>query len=334
MQYPVSAPKAHDPAWVFSRMGFSCFVILALTTVLQTAASLLITRAAPQWTLHSWYLWAVTFLPMYFVAVPVGTALFRRVPAREPVQSKLSAGRLMILLMMCIGIMYIGNIAGLAVNALFGSVFGLQTENPLNAYVNTTNLFMAFLFMVVLAPIVEEFVFRKLILDRIAVYGEGTAILVSALTFALFHGNFHQLFYAFGLGALFAFLYLRTGRLRYSVLFHMLINFLGGVLGPLLSGMIDADALSGLQTDNPQQAMAQIGPQLSKIMLLGLYGLTMIGLAVAGLVLLIVKRKTFVLMPSERQLQKGTGFRTVLLNPGMLFFFVLSLVLMVLLLVS
>ena len=55
-------------------------------------------------------------------------------------------------------------------------------------------------------------------------YGEKTAIVFSALAFALFHMNLFQFFYAFGLGLIFGYVYTRTSRLRYSVLMHMLID--------------------------------------------------------------------------------------------------------------
>ena len=38
--------------------------------------------------------------------------------------------------------------------------------------------------------------FRKLIIDRMSIYGDKLAIIVSSIAFGLFHGNFYQIFYA------------------------------------------------------------------------------------------------------------------------------------------
>ena len=50
--------------------------------------------------------------------------------------------------------------------------------------------------------------------------------------FGLFHLNLFQFFYAFGLGLMFGYVYMRTSQLRYSIVMHMIINFNGSVLAP------------------------------------------------------------------------------------------------------
>lgn len=323
MEYRLREPVS-NPRRYFSLTGLALFVILAVSTLLQVAGAALIKTAAPQWTLGSWYIWALTFLPLYAVAVPVGYLIFKRIPVKAPLPGKMRIGSLLSYLFMCICVMYIGNIIGLLFNALIERIGNTPVVNPLESYVGATNLFLSVLFMVILAPIVEEYIFRKLIIDRLGIYGEGAAILVSALTFALFHGNFYQFFYAFGLGAMFAFLYLRTGRLRYTVILHMAINFTGGILGPALAKSIDLDRLADISSNNAEEAITFISRELPKLIALSLYLLMMIGFAAAGLVLIIVKRKSFALVPAERQLKKGTAFKVIFLNIGMILFVVLS----------
>ena len=53
-----------------------------------------------------------------------------------------------------------------------------------------------FTFSVVLAPVMEELIFRKVLIDRTIVYGDKAAVVLSGLLFGVFHGNFHQFFYA------------------------------------------------------------------------------------------------------------------------------------------
>lgn len=53
--------------------------------------------------------------------------------------------------------------------------------------------------------------------------------------FGMAHGNFSQFFYAFGIGILWAYVYAKTGKVRYTIGFHMLFNLLGGVITVELS---------------------------------------------------------------------------------------------------
>ena len=231
---------------------------------------------------------------------------------------------------MCFPIMYVGSLIGTLLSAALHTLLGTEITNPLDSYIYGSNIWLAVLFMVLLAPVVEEFVFRKLIIDRVRPYGEGTAVLVSALTFGLFHGNLNQFFYAFGLGAMFAFIYVKTGRLRYPVFLHMFINLLGGVLAPFLLKSIDMDALTQMNQTGLDALLRYASEHLLPLMAFGLYSLVFFSLAIAGLVLLIVRRRAFFLERSPLQPEKGTGFRTIYLNAGMLLFTAGALALFVL----
>ena len=71
---------------------------------------------------------------------------------------------------------------------------------------------------------------RKRVSDQAAAEQQRKAdIVFSALMFGLFHMNLYQFFYAFLLGLVFGYVYLRTRRLRYTVFMHMSINAIGGV---------------------------------------------------------------------------------------------------------
>ena len=55
-----------------------------------------------------------------------------------------------------------------------------------------------FSYVVIIAPIVEEFIYRGAILTALSPYGRGAAVLFSALAFGLMHGNIPQAASAFG----------------------------------------------------------------------------------------------------------------------------------------
>ena len=105
---------------------------------------------------------------------------------------------------------------------------------------------------------------------------------------------FFQFFYAFGLGCLFGLVYVKTGKLIYTVLYHMAINLLGGVLAPWIIEKID---LENLMTIMETIAMAEtpdmtlLEPYAGPLALLLVYDLVIYGTGIAGTILLFRARK-------------------------------------------
>ncbi len=75
-----------------------------------------------------------------------------------------------------------------------------------------------------LPAVVEELVFRGWFVSALQPAGERCALVASALLFGLAHGNLTQMPFAFMLGLLFGWLFLRTGRLWPSMVIHFLNN--------------------------------------------------------------------------------------------------------------
>jgi membrane protease YdiL (CAAX protease family) len=73
---------------------------------------------------------------------------------------KLRFKDLLIFLIMCFPIMYIGNIVGSLLNSALHKLLGTEIGNPLDLYMSSSNLWLAVLFMVILAPVIEEFISR------------------------------------------------------------------------------------------------------------------------------------------------------------------------------
>ncbi len=311
----------------FSGIGLACFVILITSTVLQYAAVLLTRRFAPAWTDQAWFFWAAAFIPLYTIAIPTGITLFRRIPAEHIETRKLRFRDLLVFLVMCFPIMYIGNITGTLISNALHTLLGTEIKNPLDALLRDSNIWLATFVLVILAPVIEEFIFRRLIIDRLRPYGESAGVFISALLFGLFHGNLNQFFYAFGLGALFAFIYIKTGRLRYTIFLHMVINLLGGVLAPLLLKGLDLNSLTQM---NPGTIISFVSEHLPQLIALVLYSLLYFSLAITGLILLIVRRSAFYLGQGPILTGRGTGFKTMFLNPGMALFTAAALALFVL----
>lgn len=112
-------------------------------------------------------------------------------------------------------------------------ISGGEAENStINTLVSGQNI-PAMIMVAVLAPIFEELVFRKLIIDRTRRYGEGMAIIYSAVAFGMFHCNIYQIFYAFAIGLILGYVYLKSGNVILTIIMHMIINGTSSIFAPL-----------------------------------------------------------------------------------------------------
>lgn len=304
----------------FSRIGLSLCAILVITTVLQAlwfTIPTLIGGINNWMTASSWGMWIGSFAPLYLVAIPVCLLIMRKLPAQTPQDNKLETKHFMIFLPICICLMYVGNLVGTFLSALLS---GGNAQNTVADYAMDTNL-LKILVMVILAPLLEEYVCRKQIIDRTRQYGEKLAVFLSALTFGLLHQNLFQFFYAFALGLVFAYIYTRTGRLRYTVLLHSIVNFLGSVVAPWILSLVDMDALANMDPNAaPEELMQLYGKILPGLMVILLYALFLLGMAITGLVLLILKCRQLIWKEADAQLPRGTAVKTAYLNVGMVLY--------------
>lgn len=113
--------------------------------------------------------------------------------------------------------------------------------NNLEDYVGTSKTFLSKISYIVLMAIVpaifEELLFRKAILDYSRKYGNGFAILFSAILFGLFHLNLNQGIFAFLVGILFGIIAVRTSNIKLTVLLHF-FNNLYSAMQVILSGFV------------------------------------------------------------------------------------------------
>lgn len=86
-------------------------------------------------------------------------------------------------------------------------------------------IIMQVLAAVILAPIIEELLFRGLVFKRLDGYiGKIPAMLISSLFFGIYHGNVVQGVYTFVLGMLFVFIYDKYKTIWAPILAHVLAN--------------------------------------------------------------------------------------------------------------
>ncbi|MDE5641535.1 MAG: CPBP family intramembrane metalloprotease, partial [Bifidobacterium castoris] len=208
-------------------VGFTFIIVIwcAITLLLQSAFMWLRSSMA------GWMAIAISDFALCVCAIPIGYQLLRNTPLLTPRRFGLRFSQWFVYLLMCLPIIWVGNLLGTALSALLSSG---KADNRITQMMSGSNWFIMVIATVVVAPLVEEWLFRKQIIGRLRRYGEKPAIVLSALFFGLFHLNLYQFFYAFGLGLLFGYVYTRTSRLRYSVALHMAINANSAIVGTSL----------------------------------------------------------------------------------------------------
>ena len=109
----------------------------------------------------------------------------------------------------------------------------LEMGIPVTLVTNTseqlTSSIIFVLYLGVMAPVVEEFIFRGFIGYRLERYGKVFTILFTSLIFSLFHANITQSVFTFMAGIVFAYVALEYG-FQWAVAFHMMNNFLFAVV--------------------------------------------------------------------------------------------------------
>lgn len=272
-------------------------------------------------------------LPMYLIGMPALIALVHMVPTQKPERHPMKAGHFLVAVIMSWGIMYIFNIVGTVITSIIGELKGGEVENVLESVLSGASIPLVFVYTVICAPIMEEYVFRKLIVDRTVRYGQGVAVLLSGLMFGLFHGNLNQFAYTFCLGMFLAFIYVKTGNLKITIGLHMLVNIMGGIVGMVILEVIDLDALTAILENGADLAAlyAFSAENIGGLLMLMIYEFLVYGSMLVGGILLIAAfvRKQFRLAPGEESIPRGTRFRTVILNPGMTLYCLLWVALIV-----
>lgn len=90
-----------------------------------------------------------------------------------------------------------------------------------------------FISYAIIPALVEELLFRGTVCRSLTVYGKGTAIVISAVLFALMHTNIEQMLYTFVAGLFFGWLYVETKSILAPVLLHFVNNSIS-VVGEIL----------------------------------------------------------------------------------------------------
>ena len=186
---------------------------------------------------------------------------------------------------------------------------GITPELPSTPYANgIIPFFMSVVAVAIVPAIMEEFVFRGVVLGMLRKFGDGFAIIASAAIFGIVHGNVIQSAFAFIVGIILGYIVIRTNSLLPGIIIHLINNF-RSLLVPVFSYNLGNDA--GILFE-----------EISSIVF------AFIG--IIGLVYLLKKDKNmFLISESYSPLSVTKRFNYLTVNAGMIVSLIICIIMMV-----
>ena len=304
--------KLKHPRKVFSRIGLSLFVYFVAVYSSVILLDFLVSKFLPDLYFHDTYIWIKMVVCQYIIGIPAIRLVLIGLPTYRYQKEKMSFTDIFGAFLICQALAYAGNLIGTVLNSIISGILGKEIENTVNDLIENSNPFILILVVGIMGPILEELVFRRFIIDRIRPYGEFLAVMFSALTFGMFHGNFYQLFYAFAIGFILGFIYVRTKNIIYPIILHMTFNSFS---------VIQQAFLTASKSFQSIKIVSYIFTGLYYMMIAASLALT-----VLGVIKLIKSIRKFYFIKNYYELSIGKAILYSFVNVGMILFSITVLV--------
>ena len=189
---------------------------------------------------YNLYVGLFQVIVMYVIGFPVFYLMTRHLERRDTsVKENLKFFEFIKLVIGIVGVMFIGSLVSGFVTDIINARLGIEVEDTVSDLVNELNIWTVIIVFVIIGPIFEELIFRKIFIDTIGKYNIRLAIFISAASFSLFHGNITQAIYTFGGGLILSWVYAKTKNFIYPVLLHISLNFFGSIPSLLVTDSLD-----------------------------------------------------------------------------------------------
>ena len=222
----------------------------------------------------------------------------------------------------CYGLGMTVNLITLGVTTLITKNSGYnEAFNPVTSVAppSFASAVILFFFVVVIAPVFEEFIFRGAVLNALKPYGKGVAIFTSAFMFGIMHGNFSQVFYAPALGIVLGYIATVTDSIFPTTVMHAIFNSISGVMMLFISTS-SVQQYYGVQEGVPDG-------DAFVITMYAIFQLAVVLTALIGFGLMIkklIKIKRYFLPQVWSELTTWGKVRRLLFTPGMIIGIVLT----------
>lgn len=147
-----------------------------------------------------------------------------------------------------------------AIGAILG-FFGLEGETAdLSATTSLPANLIMYFYACLLGPVLEELLYRGVILQSMRKYNERFAIFLSAAVFGLMHQNYQQAILGFLVGIPLAVVTIKSGSIVPAIFTHIMLNTLGTVFNcwiqysapELFEQIASGDVLTAVDTITPE----------------------------------------------------------------------------------
>ena len=293
---------------VFSRVGLAAAVLGVVVNLVQMIIITIFNVVNPAFESNGWFRYLLIAVSFYLIGFPICCLILKSIPdgpKRE--EENLTFGGFIKFFLISYFIMVLLNLFTTGFLWIVGNFKEADVVNPLESVLSNSSIWATIIFAGILSPIIEEVLFRGVMLNKLRTYGDKIAIITTALLFGLFHENFSQFFYAVGLGMIFAYVTLKTGTIKYSIGVHIMINMMGSVIGTQV---------------------------LNSTIATMIFGIVVWVFVIAGLILFIKDFKKTSLLPGEVTIEKGHILSETWLNVGMIINLIISLALMIYVLIA
>lgn len=221
----------------FNIIGISLTIFMVLSQVVSLVLGIIINTFFSNFVESGWYIWIMSYVPLYIVSFPIFILMLKKIPNTKidlENKIKLQFKHIIKLIVISLGIIYPLNAMVMIFSNILELFFGSGLENSLTDIIINGDFIINMIFVVIVAPIMEEIIFRYIFYKKLIKFGVKIYIFFSALFFSLFHANLYQIPYAFFIGVIFALTTYLTGSIKSSIIMHAVINFIGSGLNPLI----------------------------------------------------------------------------------------------------
>lgn len=313
---------------VFSTVGLAIAILAIVRLITQAFMVRVIYLFFPAIVDLWWTDWLISSIPLYAFALPIFLLVLAKIPSADHngtyvVKSeddtrvvadkpKFGIRQWILFAVASIGVMYVGSYIGQAVMGILSVLMNYDYSSVLGEMVDSTPILATVIMACIIAPIGEELLFRKLIIDKTRAYGDLPSILLSASAFALFHMNYYQFFYALFIGIILSYIYTLTGKLRWCIALHAFVNFIGSVAVPQLISGVDLNALA----EGNAEVISQ-NPWSYVLYLAVSFAITLA--VIAAIIVIIYYARRLALSRGSKELPKGQTAGAVIRNGGIIF---------------
>jgi membrane protease YdiL (CAAX protease family) len=221
------------------KLGFSLGLMIVSSQLVFTLMEILLNHLGIEESIEVTYL--LNAFSLYVVAFLLVKLLLRKVEnVEQKPKVKLTFKKFMWYLFVAYGIGIFCATFTNEIITLISKVCNKEFSDRVEEIMSNSTPIPLILFVAIIGPIFEEIIFRGLLLKKLRVYGDKTAIIYTSIAFGLFHTNISQILFAAVIGVVLSYVVCKTNNIKYSIMIHIIINMLSSIATIISTAGLDA----------------------------------------------------------------------------------------------